>query len=132
MAECKLIRSGEAFEGGHGLSYFTGIAAETVGSGSICMHLLEIPPGARAKAHLHEKHETAIYMLEGEAEMLWGEELEHRMVIRAGDLLYIPAGVPHLPYNPGAAVARAVLARTDPNVMESMVLCPELDEPTDA
>ena len=27
------------------------------------MHLLTMPPGGRAKAHLHENHETAIYML---------------------------------------------------------------------
>ena len=132
MADCRLIQSGAAFEGAHGLSYFAGIASETVGSQWICMHVLEIPPGAKAKAHFHEKHETAIYMLEGEAEMLWGEKLQHKMVVRPGDLLYIPAGVPHLPYNSGTTVAKAVLARTDPKVMESTVLCPELDEPVQA
>ena len=26
------------------------------------MHLLRMPPGAKAKAHFHEAHETAIYM----------------------------------------------------------------------
>ncbi len=31
------------------------------------MHLLTMPPGGRAKAHLHENHETAIYVLDGEA-----------------------------------------------------------------
>jgi len=33
------------------------------------MHLLTIPPGGRGKAHLHANHETAIYILSGEAEM---------------------------------------------------------------
>ena len=42
------------YAGKQGLSYFEGIAAETVGSTGICMHLLTIPPGGRAKAHLHE------------------------------------------------------------------------------
>lgn len=129
MAECKLIRSGGAFEGKQGLSYFSGIAAETVGSSKICMHLLEMAPGVRAKAHYHADHETAIFMLEGEAEMLYGDALQHKMRVAAGDFLYIPAGVPHLPYNPFTAVAKAVLARTDPNEQESVVLCPELDEP---
>jgi uncharacterized RmlC-like cupin family protein len=53
--------------------------------------------------------------------------LEH-LEVRAGDFLYIPAGVPHLPYNPSQVEsAVAVLARTDPNEQESVVLTPELD-----
>jgi uncharacterized RmlC-like cupin family protein len=57
---CHLIRPESSYEGKQGLSYFTGIATETVGSTGICMHLLTMPPGARAKAHMHESHETAI------------------------------------------------------------------------
>jgi uncharacterized RmlC-like cupin family protein len=131
MADCRLIKSGDSFEGSTGLSYLSGIAAETVGAKALCMHLVEIPPGARAKAHFHADHETAIYMLEGEADMLWGVRLEHTMHMAAGDLVYIPAGVPHLPFNSGSIAARAVLARTDPKVLESAVLCPELDDPTE-
>lgn len=129
MANCKLIRSGKGFAGKQGLSYFTGIASETVGSTGICMHLLEMLPGTKAKAHYHAEHETAIYVLEGEAEMLYGDRLQHKMKVGPGDFVFIPAGVPHLPYNPGATTARAVLARTDPNEQESVVLCPELDDP---
>ena len=32
------------------------------------------------------------------------------------------SGVPHLPYNPTDKVAKAILARTDPNEQESVVL----------
>jgi uncharacterized RmlC-like cupin family protein len=49
------------------------------------------------------------------------------MVLRAGDMLYIPAGVPHLPMNRSAAPVSAVIARTDPNEQESVVLLPELE-----
>jgi uncharacterized RmlC-like cupin family protein len=49
------------------------------------------------------------------------------MAMQAGEFLYIPAGVPHLPYNPYAAEAVAVLARTDPNEQESVVLRPDLE-----
>ncbi len=91
------------------------------------MHLLTIPPGARAKAHLHENHETAIYLLAGEVLTLYGDRLQHRMINKAGDLAYIPAGVPHLPMNMSAAPASAVIARTDPNEQESVVLLPELE-----
>ncbi|TIR45085.1 MAG: cupin, partial [Mesorhizobium sp.] len=34
---CHLIRPENSYEGKQGLSYFTGIAAETVGSIGICM-----------------------------------------------------------------------------------------------
>ncbi len=47
---CRVVRPGSTYAGKQGLNYFEGIAAETVGSTGICMHLLTIPPGARAKA----------------------------------------------------------------------------------
>ena len=124
---CHLIRPENSYEGKQGLSYFTGIAAETVGSTGICMHLLTMPPGARAKAHMHESHETAIYVLSGEVHTWYGDRLEQQIVVKAGDLFYIPAGVPHLPANLSDSPASAVIARTDPNEQESVVLLPELD-----
>ena len=124
---CHLIRPESSYEGKQGLSYFAGIATETVGSSGICMHILTMPPGARAKAHLHENHETAIYVLSGEAHTWFGERLEEHVITRAGDMLYIPAGVPHLPANLSHAPCTAVIARTDPKGNESVVLLPELD-----
>jgi uncharacterized RmlC-like cupin family protein len=124
---CRLVRAEGTFDGKQGFRYFEGIAKETVGSSGICMHLLTIPPGGRAKAHKHEHHETAIYVLEGEAKMWFGERLEQVMDTKAGDLVYIPANVPHLPTNPTSKPVRAVIARTDPNEQESVVLLPELD-----
>ena len=125
---CHLIRPDTTYEGKQGFSYLAGIAAETVGSSGICMHLLTIPPGGRAKAHMHESHETAIYVLSGETHTWYGDRLEHHVVVKAGDLFYIPAGVPHLPANLGDQPASAVIARTDPNEQESVVLLPHLDE----
>ena len=91
------------------------------------MHLLTIPPGGRAKAHKHATHETAVYVLEGRARMYWGERLQHVMETEAGDLVYIPADVPHLPFNPTEQTVRAVIARTDPHEQESVVLLPDLE-----
>src|SRR3954451_7820920 len=122
MSECRLIRGGAGFRGKQGLDYFAGVSAETSGATGICMHLLEMPPGASARPHYHEAHETAIFMLEGTAEMRHGPELAEVMRIEAGDFVYIPPGIPHQPYNPTDALARAVLARTDPNEQESVVL----------
>jgi len=125
MGECRLIKGGAAFRGKQQLDYFAGISAETAGSTGLCMHLLEIPPGAEALPHYHEAHETAIYVLEGAAEMRYGDELEHTMRTEAGDFVYIPPGVPHQPYNPTDAPVRAVVARTDPSEQESVILLEE-------
>ena len=122
MKSCKLIRGGEAYDGKQGLSYFSGISAESTGSSALCMHIVTIPPGVSARPHYHEAHETAIFVLEGYSEMRHGPNLEHVMTIKAGDFVYIPAGVPHQPNNPTDKPVRAVIARTDPNEQESVVL----------
>lgn len=126
-APCRVVRAGASYAGKQGLDYFEGIAKETVGATGICMHLLTIPPGARAKAHKHENHESVVYVLSGEAHTWFGERLEHHVVTRAGDMLYIPAGTPHLPVNASDEPCTAVIARTDPHEQESVVLLPELD-----
>ena len=127
---CAVVRVGETYDGKQGLSYFAGISAERVGATGICMHLVTFPPGARARAHLHQAHETAIYVLSGEAEMWYGEGLREKLTVRAGEFLYIPAGMPHLPANASPTEpCVGVLARTDPNEQESVVLLPELEPP---
>lgn len=127
---CAVIRAQHlgSYQGKQGLSYFAGISAESAGSQALCMHLLTIPPGGRAQAHLHEHHETAIYVLSGQAEMRYGEDLKEHLAVKAGDFVYIPAGVPHLPFNSSQSEpCVAVIARTDPNEQESVVLLPELE-----
>jgi uncharacterized RmlC-like cupin family protein len=124
---CRVIRRGDTYAGKQGFEYFAGISSETAGSTGICMHLLEIPPGGRAKAHLHESHETAIYVLSGVSEVYYGDELGEHAIVGAGEFFYIPAGVPHLPMNTSDAMCVAVIARTDPNEQESVVLLPHLE-----
>jgi len=126
--ECVRLKAGEPFVGKQGFTYAPAISAESAGSTGLHMQLLNIPPGARAKAHKHESHETAIYAISGDVGMWYGETLENHVVTRAGDFLYIAANVPHLPYNLSATEpAVAIVARTDPNEQESVVMLPELD-----
>ena len=126
---CQVVRAGETFVGKQGLAYAPGISAESVGAQGIHLQILTIPPLGRAKAHKHSGHETAIYVLSGESGFWFGEKLEHYVSVRTGDFVYIPANVPHLPHNPSATETRvAVIARTDPNEQESVVLLPELDK----
>jgi uncharacterized RmlC-like cupin family protein len=104
------------------MTYFEGLS----GSG-ICMVELELPPGARSRAHLHRGVESAGYVIEGELEMRWGAELEHTERIAAGELAYIPPDVPHLVLNPTAAVTRALVAHTAPDDQQGIELLPELE-----
>lgn len=124
----RLVRSSERFTGKQGLDYGVGISAGTVGAAAIHLQLVTIPPGARARAHRHATHETAIYALSGTSAVFHGARLEHHDTVAPGDFFYIPAGVPHLPYNPsGTEPAVALVARTDPDEQESVVLTPELE-----
>lgn len=119
---CPIVRPNSTYAGLQGLNYWGGVSAQNVGAQAICMHLLKMPPGARAKAHLHENHETVIYLISGKVAMWYGAHLEQHQIMHAGEFLYIPAGAPHLPYNPFDEEAVAVLARTDPNEQESVRL----------
>ena len=125
---CTVVQSGATQEARQGVLCFAGLAAENVGTRGICMQLVTIPPGGRAQPHLHAHHETAIYVLSGEAEMWYGAHLQQRLVVQSGDFLYIPADMPHMPVNRSqTAPCIAVVARTDPRAHESVVLLPELD-----
>ena len=128
---CAVIRprAGLSYAGKQDLAYFEGVSAQSAGSTGLCMHLLQVPPGAQSKAHLHEHHETAVYVLSGQAEMLYGEGLRERLTAGAGDFVYIPAGVPHVVRNLSQTEpATGVIARTDPNEQESVLLLPELEK----
>src|SRR4051794_27862571 len=93
----KLVRSEQTYEGKQGLTYSAGIFAENANAQHLCLHLLRIPPGGRAKAHVHVNHETAIYLISGTVLVLHGHGLRQRDEMRAGDFFYIPPNVPHLP-----------------------------------
>ena len=97
------------------LPYFVGISGQTVNASGLSMHLVLIPPGARAEPHVHVGYETGIYVLEGRVCTRWGAELEHELISEAGDFLFIPPGIPHEAINLSATEpARAVVARNHP------------------
>ena len=120
---CVLIDRNTRYRGKQGLDYFAGVSAGTAGSRALCFHKVEIPPLGRAKPHLHANHESAVYVLSGEAGMWYGEGLREHVWMREGDFLYIPANVPHLPYNASdTEPCIGLIARTDPNEQESVTL----------
>ena len=124
---CRVVRSGAAYEGKQGLTYLRGLTGETVGSTGISMTVLTLPDGARAKTHLHQDVETAVYVIEGRAEMFYGPRLEEHLECESGDYVYIPAGIAHLVMNRSGAAATALVAHTAASDQQGIVLLPELD-----
>lgn len=127
-SSCKIIASGDSYVGRQGLTYFDGLTGASAGSRGICMTLATLPPGARAKAHLHREIETAVYIIEGEASTYFGESLENVVVGHAGEYVYIPPDVPHVVFNHSASVCRALVAHTAADDQAGIVLFPELDQ----
>ena len=97
------------------LPYFIGISGNTVNATGLSMHIVVIPPGARAEPHRHVGYETGIYVLQGRVCTRWGEALENEIISEAGDFLFIPPNVPHEAINlSDTEAARAVVARNHP------------------
>jgi uncharacterized RmlC-like cupin family protein len=124
-----VVRAGTAYQGKQGPEYIPGVSAETVGARALWLGSVTLPAGGgRTKAHVHENHESAFYLVSGDEVELWtGADLQHREIARVGDYLYIPAGVPHVAVNRSGVAAVFVGARTDANEQESVVMRPDLE-----
>lgn len=124
----RVVQGGGSYTSQQGSVYAPGISAETVGSRAVFLGMVTIPPEGRTKAHVHEFHESAFYLLSGDVvELCTGEALEHREMARAGDYLFIPANVPHVAVNRGKSPAVFIGVRNEPTAQESVVMRPELD-----
>src|SRR5262252_5434139 len=111
----RAIRPDRAVDTLQKLPYFIGVSGSTVGATGLSMHLVVIPPGARAEPHIHLGYETGIYVIEGRVETRYGEGLTQSIISEAGDFLFVPPGVPHEAINLSVTEpARAIVARNDP------------------
>ncbi|MEV1246189.1 hypothetical protein [Nonomuraea sp. NPDC049750] len=73
-----VIRSALMYEGKQHLQFFAGIDAETVGARNICMHLQTIPASGSCRAHKHDHHETAIYVIKGAVGAWYGGSMKRQ------------------------------------------------------
>lgn len=118
-----VVRAADGIDKPQGFTYFHGVSKEAVGATRLAMHIGVLPPGMVGPAHTHAEHETAVYVLEGEALIRWGTGLEHEVRAAAGDFVFVPAGMPHQAINPSASEpCRTVIARTDPSESEAAVM----------
>lgn len=127
--QCVLVQAGANVEGRTGVTYASGISSASAGATGLCLQLASLPPGGCSRPHRHDEHESAAYVVAGAMVLRHGEQLEHELVARSGDFLYIPSGVAHVVMNASdSEPAVAVLARTDANEQEDVTQLPHLEE----
>lgn len=124
----RVVKGADSYTSQQGSVYAPGISAETVGAQAVFLGMVTLPPEGRTRAHLHQFHESAFYLLSGDAvELCTGPRLEHRETAHAGDYLFIPANLPHVAVNRGSTPAVFIGVRNEPTAQESVVMLPELD-----
>jgi uncharacterized RmlC-like cupin family protein len=117
------VRAPEAAQSKQALPIFPGISGKTAGAKSLSLLKVVIPPGGSAKAHVHKGYESAVYLLQGRVETRYGEGLKKSVINEAGDFVFIPADVPHQPFNlSDTEPAIAIVARSDPDEQEHVIL----------
>src|ERR1051326_6704922 len=117
-----VIKEGVAIDAKQEIPYFVGVSA-AIGAQGIAMQRVEIPPGGAAKAHIHQGYETAIYIIQGQVETLYGPGLRQSVISGTGEFIYIPADVPHQPRNLSQTEpAIAIVARNDAEEQERVIL----------
>jgi uncharacterized RmlC-like cupin family protein len=122
-----VVKPGQTYRGKQGITYGAGASKETVGAEKICMNVMPMPPGARAKAHYHDHIETIAYLLDGQCAVYYGDALERRVVVNAGDHVFCPADVPHAPSNESGKPCTWLVVHSAGSDQEGIVLLPELD-----
>jgi uncharacterized RmlC-like cupin family protein len=124
-----VVSGGAPYRSEQGSIYAPGISRETAGAQVVFLGQVMLGPGERTRAHIHEGHESAFYLMSGENVELWtGERLQHCERAQAGDYLFIPANVPHVAVNRSARLpALFIGVRNEPTAQESVVMRPELD-----
>jgi uncharacterized RmlC-like cupin family protein len=123
----RVIGPGQTYVGKQGFTYGAGASAETVGAEQICMNILPMAGGTRAKAHYHKGIETIAYLLSGECVVYYGENLEQRVLVHAVDQIFLPPDVPHAPCNESGAPCTWIVVHSSGSDQDGIVLLPELD-----
>ncbi len=88
---------------------FAGIGEEKTWIG-----VASLAPGRRTGAHHHGRHEVALYVAKGRAQIRWGDRLEFMADLAEGDFAYFAPFVPHEEINPDPnAPVDFVVVRSD-------------------
>lgn len=123
----KIVRPGQTYVGQQGFTYQAGVSRGTVGETDVCLNVLPMPPGARARPHYHEGIDTIAYLLDGRCAVYYGERLEHRIDVVQGEQVFMPRDVPHAPLNDSGAPCTWIVVHSSGDDQDDIVMTPELE-----
>ncbi len=124
--EVVTVRIPEATQSKQAVPIFPGISGKTAGAENLSLLKVVIPPGGSAKAHIHKGYESAVYLIQGRVETRYGDGLKKSVVNQAGDFVFIPADLPHQPFNlSDTEPAIAIVARSNADEQEHVILYDE-------
>ncbi|MDX2257920.1 MAG: cupin domain-containing protein [Hyphomicrobiaceae bacterium] len=123
----KIISPGTTYVGQQGFTYQAGVSRDTVGATAVCMNVLPMPHGARARPHYHKDIDTIAYLLEGHCAVYYGDRLEHRIDVSAGEQVFMPRDVPHAPLNDSGAACTWIVVHSSGSDQDDIVMTPELE-----
>ena len=81
-------------------------------SDKVQVRITEYLPGFAHELHIHPEQDEIIYILSGRG---LSETKSGKQEIKAGDVVYVPAGVEHATYNPNAETVKAVIIKSPPD-----------------
>lgn len=70
------------------------IQRQVVSGDALMLSKLHMKKGSKVSTHTHP-NEQFTYIIEGKVQFRYGENLENEVIVSAGELLHIPANVPH-------------------------------------
>jgi len=110
----RVVRGASLAEAMRGKGRATAIDFSASGERGVWIGTVTQAPGSKTGKHHHGRHEAALYVVRGAAEIRWGESLEFGANVRAGDFIYFSPFVPHQEFNrhPDEPV-EYVVVRTD-------------------
>ena len=104
---------------------YRGISTATAGSKQLSINRIVLPPGMKGLRHRHNGAETVIYVMEGQSRTLIGLDGKIAVDNKAGDFIFIPAGVWHQPMNVSKHAVIAVEARADADDQKNVEIAPQ-------
>jgi uncharacterized RmlC-like cupin family protein len=123
----KIIKPGQTYVGRQGFTYQSGASRDTVGETSVCLNVLPMPPGAKARSHYHKGIDTIAYMMEGRCSVYYGDQLEHRAQVERGEQMFMPRDVPHAPVNDSGAPCTWIVVHSSGSDQDDLIRTPHLD-----
>ena len=112
------------------IRYKTGLSGKNVGAQNLSMNVATVPVGGIAYAHIHDRFEVMLFILEGQVRHDYGPDLIHSVTHEAGDFIYIEPGIPHEVFNTGDGPLVAVVARSAADEWDKIVDYPSTHRPT--